>query len=1598
MAVIVVVALPLMPLLRELKAIKWPAYLAWHSQIHFFITGGFLCGVTYFEYAIQQRFRLAPAVVLHLLFKLVMGDSFLDISAVFLAYATASPAVASTASVEAVLPILTILALLGVIFILALAWRKVKLSIHYNARVLRLLKYRHELEVAVTKHIIGKNMVSSPLDLKHIDSSQSSQGMFREAVREGIFATPHDFSDLNVSRRGAERHLTAMIAVMQCFTGEHDSIQNIRNRAYIHKFLDELAKIHKITPVRKFRGLWIGSLGFFDTWEQSRLNSCHVVQMASEITLLSRRFGWQLCTAIDQGSIIGGYIGEQMNFDILGSEVQWVMSTVDEVHAPHEICISAAVRAALMSDSVAKSGIFSVDVTFRTIRTRMSEAETVYVIDNAPDLVKLTLEEIVSIYSKVSLLDEVPIDWDHVQRIWKSDALGFFNQGKQWEQLGAFAEAPLDESDDLSGSDFTTPSSNMNNNQSYRYDGSTSASMSSVALYGKSRKLDIRRSLNTRSESNLSDDRSEAGDLDSHDGDIRSHAARIQGKESQNNSAFRPVNPELDADPGGGKLKDSFKKKRRRSSFFGNPNEFLSSFLSPSATDMDMLDRMEEIYFFKAQDKGRDTDFYLRNKCSLMTDTSSILHPHEITLAAGVLTFKYYFKEIMQIDSLMEIVEGFWQELRDFALGEEDLHAINRNFYFSETLPNPIQVLITLSKELPLVGLNFLFNTGVMSWHILFYLLMNEPFDFYNYPLLLKIVSVISGFTEKLIKSKVHPTDMASEGHLVGNISEFDDRISDIEHTFESPNLALSNNLQTVGNISAARMWEPSSRNPKKSEAYKLANDSKPLWGYCRNVRKNIGLNMIYVMWLLSLSTVILATHAKINSVGSKNAGAFSFQYLGIIYMICILLMYEHAMESKIVYFIGLVAKLVLVLVFPLYLETLDDNHATAFAEIVVSHQTRHVNALYLVFVHLLLGSFVRPLRYAYLECVVIVSGIMLRYLILDGHEQKHFDIEDRIQLLSFFVAFMLIANILLEYYITLCYVLETLLSPHATAAMLHQHEMTRSVISIFMPSVSPEVGIKFMNMKRYGNCSVITMHVKPYQTLPSLVSEKEAAAFLLLFHRMLDACFTECGFVRLCRFSGVFVAVTSDDADFGQNLSKLRQNVSCRRRALLCAKFVQKRLEAFNRTYKVNTAVGVSIMSGALSLGVIDANDITLSVCGNIVSIGSMLAVREADSIVVDDSFATEAKKMVNKRFTILLPGYVAPSKFYSLVLDEGSFGGQGRKLNDFTYIAMLGRGGYGSVHLVTMNQYNIKYAIKCIPKRKGGAASDVMITREFLILTQMKHPNVMALKYCIMSESCVYLVMEYVRGGNLKQIIEKYDPELSTLKLWFAELILAIEYVHSLGIQHRDVKPVNCMIHTDGHLKLGDFGLAKIVGDDLNSSTIRDTDVITDNSDSSDSYGDQMIKALTIMQKVLPIRHHTTHVEGGAQLSGLIQAIVFDTDIGRGQQTCVVLRNMMIEATFQETSKDMWKLLDDPQSSVDLILIDLGSDLDGPDWALFNELRARSNSESIPRIVLSAFDYKDLEDKAIALGAKMFILHPLDVHVHRYCFSFMSIYNLKQ
>lgn len=154
---------------------------------------------------------------------------------------------------------------------------------------------------------------------------------------------------------------------------------------------------------------------------------------------------------------------------------------------------------------------------------------------------------------------------------------------------------------------------------------------------------------------------------------------------------------------------------------------------------------------------------------------------------------------------------------------------------------------------------------------------------------------------------------------------------------------------------------------------------------------------------------------------------------------------------------------------------------------------------------------------------------------------------------------------------------------------------------------------------------------------------------------------------------------------------------------------------------------------------------------------------------------------------------------------------------IQDFRINTVIGRGGYGKVMLVSKlngSDRNETYAMKTISKAKLlKSKTDTQHTRsERKILEAISHPFIVQLKYAFQNSGKLYLVMEYLSGGELFRLLdtEGYLKEEWAI-FYIAEITLALGHLHSHGVIYRDLKPENIMLDKSGHIKLTDFGLSK-------------------------------------------------------------------------------------------------------------------------------------------------------------------------------------------
>ncbi|XP_019850933.1 PREDICTED: microtubule-associated serine/threonine-protein kinase 3-like isoform X1 [Amphimedon queenslandica] len=149
-----------------------------------------------------------------------------------------------------------------------------------------------------------------------------------------------------------------------------------------------------------------------------------------------------------------------------------------------------------------------------------------------------------------------------------------------------------------------------------------------------------------------------------------------------------------------------------------------------------------------------------------------------------------------------------------------------------------------------------------------------------------------------------------------------------------------------------------------------------------------------------------------------------------------------------------------------------------------------------------------------------------------------------------------------------------------------------------------------------------------------------------------------------------------------------------------------------------------------------------------------------------------------------------------------------------DFDVIKIISNGAYGAVYLVRHKQTRMRFAMKKVNKKRMIMKKQVQsVFNERDILTFSENPFVVGLWCTFQTRQHLYMVMEYVEGGDVAALLKGVGYltlELATM--YFSETVLALEYIHSHGIIHRDLKPDNLLITSEGHIKLTDFGLSKI------------------------------------------------------------------------------------------------------------------------------------------------------------------------------------------
>ena len=168
-------------------------------------------------------------------------------------------------------------------------------------------------------------------------------------------------------------------------------------------------------------------------------------------------------------------------------------------------------------------------------------------------------------------------------------------------------------------------------------------------------------------------------------------------------------------------------------------------------------------------------------------------------------------------------------------------------------------------------------------------------------------------------------------------------------------------------------------------------------------------------------------------------------------------------------------------------------------------------------------------------------------------------------------------------------------------------------------------------------------------------------------------------------------------------------------------------------------------------------------------------------------------------------------------------------RSFPQFEILELLGRGGMGAVYKARQIALDRVVALKLLPPALGGDPEfTARFQREARAMARLNHPNIVTVHdFGQTPEGRLYFVMEFVDGTDLAQLIRAgFDPA-QALGIT-AQICEALAYAHGEGIVHRDIKPANVMVDFRGRVKVADFGLARLIGGEVEASALTTTGTV--------------------------------------------------------------------------------------------------------------------------------------------------------------------------
>ena len=234
------------------------------------------------------------------------------------------------------------------------------------------------------------------------------------------------------------------------------------------------------------------------------------------------------------------------------------------------------------------------------------------------------------------------------------------------------------------------------------------------------------------------------------------------------------------------------------------------------------------------------------------------------------------------------------------------------------------------------------------------------------------------------------------------------------------------------------------------------------------------------------------------------------------------------------------------------------------------------------------------------------------------------------------------------------------------------------------------------------------------------------------------------------------------------------------------------------------------------------EIHDLRSSVVGNSNNINNKEKngkSRRSDQLVVKDTYKVRRK---NAQLPKKKPDVVA----------KGNWLTNRYVVNNYIILHCIGSGSYGEVRLCKDKHSNNLFAIKVINRAKTQDEKNIKIKSkqnsylpealddlrmEVAIMKKLRHENCVSL-YEVMDDPSVnklYLVMEYMKRGDLMQLMDADDKHMDDNDVWdiLRQIIRGLKYLHDNNIIHGDLKPQNLLVSPDGFIKIGDFGLSKMI-----------------------------------------------------------------------------------------------------------------------------------------------------------------------------------------